>query len=76
MTLKRFIETAGGASPEPTPVKADWQDATFISQCLGCGGPNDLLRSGRVPKYCSDRCRAMAYRRRRGIGPREHKEPS
>lgn len=24
--LNKFIETAGAASPEPTPVKADWQD--------------------------------------------------
>lgn len=40
------------------------------AQCLYCGGPNDILRTGRVPKYCSDRCRLAAHRRRHGVRTR------
>lgn len=30
--------------------------------CAHCGGPLDLLRSGRVPTYCSTRCRVAGNR--------------
>lgn len=33
--------------------------------CDRCGGPLDLLKPGRVPKYCSLRCRVAAHRARK-----------
>lgn len=34
----------------------------MVKVCERCGGPLDLLKPGRVPKYCSTRCRVAAYR--------------
>lgn len=44
--------------------------------CLRCGSPTEQHPDGRSKLYCSDKCRAAAYRARRRGASRESDSPS
>lgn len=45
--------------------------SSMASACERCGGPLDLLKPGRVPRFCSSPCRQAAYRDRQPKVPTE-----